>query len=539
MTDEMRVSYGFPLRVSVCTDVGRIRTNNEDSHGYAWLADGSLFVIVADGMGGHEAGEVASGLAVQVLEEVVSRDLEADPRERLYHGLLEANEAILQEGRASGTRGMGTTAVALLCRGAEVHVGLVGDSRLYHIRRGQLVWRTLDHTRVQMLIDQGQVPEVEARSHPESGMLTRALGHSKMADGRPLVPDVLADPVRIDRDDALVLCSDGLHDLVEDWEIGQIVAGKAPATAAADLVRTAVERGGHDNITVAVITAGERTSPCVEPGQASSSGGSAAPAAPKPAPPPGPLRAPPMVPGPPRTEFTPGAFAVTPPPPAAEPEGFVMPRLPPAPPAPAPAVPVATPPPAPALPVQSLAVQDVPPAPATYSSQPTVQEFLLPGPSETRPHEPPGGVGPMDAPMISGRAPPIAAIDPLPLDLKPLPARAAVPDGGSDLASQSTVVRKPAVSVERLSAPAPFSEPAPLAPGSMGPGGMSSGSIPLTPLSQAPGGIAPTESGSITRRPSGGGLIFGLAAVTVVGIVAAGLVTVILVVLLVWAVLSL
>lgn len=258
MTDEMRISFGSPLRVSVHTDVGRVRANNEDSHGFAWLADSTLFVIVADGMGGHEAGEVASGLAVQVLEEVVSRDVEADPRERLYHGLLEANEAILQEGRASGTRGMGTTAVAMLCKGWQAYVGLVGDSRLYHFRNGHLVWRTLDHTRVQMLIDQGEVPEAEAKNHVEAGMLTRALGHAKMADGRPLEPDVLADPLAMAERDALVICSDGLHDLLEDWEIGQVVAGREPGEAVAELVRIAVERGGHDNVTVAVVVAGDR-----------------------------------------------------------------------------------------------------------------------------------------------------------------------------------------------------------------------------------------------------------------------------------------
>lgn len=256
--DELRTSYGFPLRVAVHSDMGRVRTNNEDSHGYAWLPDGSLFVIVADGMGGHEAGEVASGLAVQVLEEVVGRDSVQDPRERLFHGLLEANEAILKEGRASGTRGMGTTSVAAILRGPEVHVGLVGDSRLYHIRRGHLVWRTLDHTRVQMLIDHGEVSEDDARNHPESGMLTRALGHSRMADGRPLVPDVLAEPLRIEAEDALVMCSDGLHDLLEDWEIGQVIAGREPLESAKELVRLACERGGHDNVTVAVVTAGPR-----------------------------------------------------------------------------------------------------------------------------------------------------------------------------------------------------------------------------------------------------------------------------------------
>ena len=253
----MRHSFGSPLRVAIHSDVGRVRTNNEDSHGHAWLDDGSLFVIVADGMGGHEAGEVASGLAVQVLEDVVTRDVDADPRERLYHGLLESNEAILEEGRASGTKGMGTTAIACICKGWEVHVGLVGDSRLYQVRRGQLVWRTLDHTRVQELIDNGEIGDEEARNHPESSMLTRALGHSRMADGRPLVPDVLAEPLHLEPRDSIVMCSDGLHDLLEDWEIGQVVAGRDPSDAARQLVELACERGGHDNVTVAVVTAGE------------------------------------------------------------------------------------------------------------------------------------------------------------------------------------------------------------------------------------------------------------------------------------------
>ncbi len=256
-----RLSYGFPLNVAVKSDVGRVRSNNEDAYGVAWLDDGSLFVIVADGMGGHEAGEVASGLAVRVLEDAVRRDLDADPRERMYNGLLEANTSIIEEGRASDTRGMGTTAVVGLFRGNEVHVGLVGDSRLYHFRRGHLVWRTLDHTRVQMLIDQGEIGDPEARTHPEAGMLTRALGHARMADGRPLTPDVLAEPLYLEEEDLLVLCSDGLHDLLEDWEIGQIAAGLEPEQACERLVQEALARGGHDNVTVAVVTAGDASAP--------------------------------------------------------------------------------------------------------------------------------------------------------------------------------------------------------------------------------------------------------------------------------------
>ena len=89
-------------------------------------------------------------------------------------------------------------------------------------------------------------------------MLTRALGHSRMADGRPLVPDVLAEPLNIEKDDALIMCSDGLHDLMEDWEISQMVAGHTPDEAAQLLIEAACDRGGHDNITVAVVAAGDR-----------------------------------------------------------------------------------------------------------------------------------------------------------------------------------------------------------------------------------------------------------------------------------------
>lgn len=257
MTEDRGSSFGLPLRVAIHTDVGSVRDKNEDSAGHAWIDD-ELFVIVADGMGGHEAGEVASGLAVDVLGSFMSEAPGGDPRQRLYGGLLAANQAILDEGAAKGSRGMGTTAIAALMQGPKVFVGLVGDSRLYHIRRGALVWRTQDHTRVQNLIDKGLIDEEDAREHPEAGMLTRALGHNRMANGEDLVPDVFAEPIELEAEDALLLCSDGLHDLLDDWEISQMVAGREPNEAARDLVDLACDRGGHDNITVAVITAGDR-----------------------------------------------------------------------------------------------------------------------------------------------------------------------------------------------------------------------------------------------------------------------------------------
>jgi len=254
----VRESLGFPLSVAALTDVGRVRSNNEDAYGKCWLPDESLLVVVCDGMGGHEAGEVASGLAVRVVEEVMTQDLESDPRERIYNALLEANAAILDEGSRSGTSGMGTTSIIAHIHGQTVHLGLIGDSRLFHIRRGRLLWRTLDHTRVQMLVDEGMITDEESRTHPEAGMLTRALGHSKMADGRALEPDVLLEPLHIEEHDTLVLSSDGLHDLLFDWEIAQAVAGRTSEDAAAYLVKLACDRGGHDNVTVAVVNAGPR-----------------------------------------------------------------------------------------------------------------------------------------------------------------------------------------------------------------------------------------------------------------------------------------
>ena len=244
--------------VALRTHVGNVRSNNEDAHGSKWLADGSLLVVVADGMGGHEAGEVASALAVRIIKEHMTLDLGGDPRERLHGALLEANQGILEEGRTTESRGMGTTAIAALVKGREVFVGQVGDSRLYHLRKGQMIWRTLDHTRVQMLLDRGEIDEEMAKDHPEMGMLTRALGHAKMADGRPLTPDVLEGPLTLEEGDVLVLSSDGLHDLTEDWELGRVVSGQTAEEGAAALVGLALERGGHDNVTVGVVTSGER-----------------------------------------------------------------------------------------------------------------------------------------------------------------------------------------------------------------------------------------------------------------------------------------
>lgn len=258
MTPSSATLPGAGLSVAVRTDTGKVRSNNEDSFGTRWLPDGRLLVVVADGMGGHEAGEVASRLAVDVLGEQLANARVADPRERMHAALLSANEAIIDEGRRAGRPGMGTTAVTALIEPAVAWVGLVGDSRLFHVRRGHVLWRTRDHTRVQGLIDRGVITQAEARTHADVGMLTRALGHARMSNGAPLEPDVLREPLPLQEGDALVLCSDGCHDLIDDDEIGHFIAGCGPEEAADRLVTVALDRGGHDNVTVAVVTVGER-----------------------------------------------------------------------------------------------------------------------------------------------------------------------------------------------------------------------------------------------------------------------------------------
>ncbi|MCB9681590.1 MAG: serine/threonine-protein phosphatase [Alphaproteobacteria bacterium] len=253
--EDVRLSHGIPLAHAVRTDVGSVRTNNEDSQGLFWLDDGSMLAMVCDGMGGHEAGEVASQLAVEVIHDVMTRHAD-DPRGGLHEALLTANQAILDEGRQAGKRGMGTTAVVTAVRGRQAWVGLVGDSRLFHVRGGHVIERTVDHTRVQSLLDRGMITAEEAKDHPDVGMLTRALGHAKMSNGKPLEPEVFAEPLALQDGDALVLSSDGLHDLVEDWEIGATVAGCTPEVASSTLVDLALQRGGHDNVTVLVVTVG-------------------------------------------------------------------------------------------------------------------------------------------------------------------------------------------------------------------------------------------------------------------------------------------
>lgn len=226
---------------ATATHQGRVRRNNQDSvHPPASGRDaGPVLVVVADGMGGHVAGEVASRIAV---DRAVATD--GPPAERV----AAANAAILEEvGRQPDLAGMGTTMTLVelgpdgTCRGSHV-----GDSRAYLLRDGALRRLTTDHTVVGEYVAAGRISPDEARRHPQRNMLTRALG---------LVPDLTVDTFEehLRPGDRLLLCSDGLTSMVDEAVIGELLAAGAPEPAAWTLVEKANEEGGQDNITVVVV----------------------------------------------------------------------------------------------------------------------------------------------------------------------------------------------------------------------------------------------------------------------------------------------
>ncbi|MCC6996798.1 MAG: protein phosphatase 2C domain-containing protein [Deltaproteobacteria bacterium] len=235
------------------TDVGRQREANEDSRAEYALGDGGVLLVVADGMGGHENGEVASRIAVEALGQIFQNSPAPDPRDKLKNGMLVANQRIVSEAERLKVEGMGTTAVAAYVRGSRAYVAHVGDSRLYHVRDGALIWRTTDHTRVQKMVQMGILSAEEAKDHPDANVVSRALGFAQLADGSALEPEVQDEPLDLRPGDSLILCTDGLYDGVTDAEVAQTVAGRTAKDGAQALVDLANERGGHDNITVTVL----------------------------------------------------------------------------------------------------------------------------------------------------------------------------------------------------------------------------------------------------------------------------------------------
>lgn len=251
---------GFESRVTHCSlsDVGLAREQNEDSLGWMTPEEsgrGWLF-IVADGMGGAAAGSAASQLAVKTVKEVYPRCVGAGAEvfDAIRDAIEEANGAILDYAQTDESlRGMGTTITVLAIVDDLAYTAHVGDSRIYRFRGGRLEQLSRDHTRVQMLADQGIITPAEAQDHPESHVISRNLG-GKM-DLEVDIPD--DGPFALREGDVFLLCSDGLHGLVGDPAIHRIVELVEPARATPSLISLANRRGGYDNITVSLVCVGD------------------------------------------------------------------------------------------------------------------------------------------------------------------------------------------------------------------------------------------------------------------------------------------
>ncbi len=239
------------MKLAGNTDIGKLRTENQDRFCIGQFSSTAGFALVCDGMGGASGGATASALAMQSMQEDLHTAL-ADCKEGFEKAYLtkimeKANLAVFQTAlQQPDLAGMGTTAVCALVKDGQAFIAHAGDSRCYLLRDGGLVQLTRDHSYVQGLVDYGTITLEEAKHHPQRGAITRALG----VDHR-IEPDFTS--ITIVPKDVILLCSDGLSKMLSRCEMQQILA-QQPLEALPDhLIAAANENGGTDNITVALM----------------------------------------------------------------------------------------------------------------------------------------------------------------------------------------------------------------------------------------------------------------------------------------------
>ena len=238
------------MRIYSATDVGQKRKMNQD---YVFVSQepvGNLpnLFAVADGMGGHNAGDYASAHAVQTLVSQIQADADFNPIKVIRHAIEAANtESIDQAQRDEGLRGMGTTMVVATIVGNYAYVANVGDSRLYVVQ-GQIRQVTRDHSLVQEMVRLGEINAEEARNHPDKNIITRALGAEKTVD-------VDFFDLKLEPGNTILMCSDGLSNMVEDRKMEEIITNpdKDITWKGDTLIREANQNGGKDNIAVILI----------------------------------------------------------------------------------------------------------------------------------------------------------------------------------------------------------------------------------------------------------------------------------------------
>ena len=236
------------------SDVGLVRSNNQDNYGKfpadsldLSIPSGQLFII-ADGMGGHKAGETASQMAIDIIRHEYFANRAGDIARNLQQAFETANEKIYNSAQQNPDfQGMGTTCIAIVLKERTGYIAHVGDSRAYRITRNSIEQLTKDHSQVAEMMRKGILTEAEAQGHPERSLLTRALG------AKPEVETDIIKNVALEPGEWYLLCTDGLAK-VSDKEIKRIVSSNTPLKACRKLIDLANRRGGEDNVTVQVIS---------------------------------------------------------------------------------------------------------------------------------------------------------------------------------------------------------------------------------------------------------------------------------------------
>jgi serine/threonine protein phosphatase PrpC len=239
------------MRITASTDVGLRSEQNQDCYKAGRLGDDSYWIVLCDGMGGVTSGGEASYVCVSYLSQAFSDTLidlasPVEVQRFMLDAVVKCNEILYNlSSEDDGRIMMGTTVVMACIRNSFVQIVHAGDSRAYHISKRNMNQLTVDHSVVQELLDSGKITEQQAKSHPNKNIITRALGVEKK-----IVPDY--NEIKLSKGDILLLCTDGLTNMVEDSEILSIIRSSEFFRSADNLVKRAVELGGMDNVTAVV-----------------------------------------------------------------------------------------------------------------------------------------------------------------------------------------------------------------------------------------------------------------------------------------------
>lgn len=239
------------MKLTGDTHIGLVRSSNQDALRYGTLDNGGVFAVVCDGMGGANGGNIASNIAVDVIAGRIVDGYANGAAPRVDHllasAMAAANIEIFDRAKSDPQyEGMGTTVVAVVVFGKDAYISHVGDSRVYLYRDSALQQITRDHSVVQEMIESGQLTEEQARSHPRKHFITRALGVSAMEEGE-------FDELELEPNDKILLCTDGLTNMVDDNSLTQLLGNNASIDI---LIQSALDGGGTDNITAVLMEQG-------------------------------------------------------------------------------------------------------------------------------------------------------------------------------------------------------------------------------------------------------------------------------------------